>query len=111
MAAAKDDLNTPLIVTIGVLFVVLTFVLIILLQVYFFKAQAKEHVRKVIEPKSAELSGYLADQATELHSYRWIDREQGTVGIPIERAMALIVQEAGSGADKAADQTGKPMAP
>jgi hypothetical protein len=93
MAAAKDEMNTPLIVTIGVLFVVLTFVLIILLQVYFYKAQAKEYTRKVIEPKSAALSSHLADQTAELHSYRWIDQQKGIVGIPIERAMELVVAE------------------
>jgi hypothetical protein len=91
MPAARDDLNTPLIVTIGVLFVVLTFVLIIMLQVYFYQAQTKEYQTKVIEPKAVELSGYLADQATELHNYGWIDRDQGKVKIPIERAMELLV--------------------
>ena len=95
MAAARDDLNTPLIVTIGVLFVVLTFVLIVLLQVYFYKAQANEYQARVIEPQSVELSGYLADQATELHGYAWIDREKGVVKIPIERAMELLVQAEG----------------
>jgi len=101
MAAAKDEMNTPLIITIGVLFVVLTFVLIILLQVYFYKAQAKEYADKVIEPKSAELSVHLANQAAELHNYRWIDQKKGVVGIPIERAMELIVEEnAGHSAGK-----------
>ena len=94
MARAKDDPNTPLIVTIGILFVVLTFVLILLLQVYFFKTQEKEYARKVIEPKIAELTSHLSDQATELHGYRWLDREQDIVTIPIERAMELVVREA-----------------
>jgi len=28
-----------------------------------------------------------------LHSYRWIDQPNGVVGIPIERAMELVVRE------------------
>jgi hypothetical protein len=94
MAAAKEDLNTPLIVTIGVLFVILTFVLIILLQAYFYRAQAAEYQRKVIEPRAEGLAGALAEQRTQLESYRWIDREQGIVEIPIERAMELTLREA-----------------
>ena len=33
-----------------------------------------------------------ADANWELHHYRWIDRQKGTVAIPIDRAMDLVVQ-------------------
>ena len=39
------------------------------------------------------LSMQLADQQEELNSYRWIDQEKGVVGIPIARAMDLVLQE------------------
>jgi hypothetical protein len=40
----------------------------------------------------------LVNQAADarLHGYGWMDRERGIVRIPIERAMELIVQEAGN---------------
>lgn len=94
MAAAKDDLNVPLIIVVGALFVILTFVTIVLLQAYFFKEQAAEYTRKAIETRSEELASVQAEQLAELQGYRWIDRNKGVVGIPIERAMELVAAEA-----------------
>jgi hypothetical protein len=96
--ATKDDLNTPLIVVIGVLFAILTFVLIVLLQAWFYQQQVKENLAKVVAPDPQELTAVMAQQQAELHSYRLIDGEQGIVAIPIERAMELIVQEASTSA-------------
>ncbi len=41
----------------------------------------------------AELSRLRSQQLEELHSYRWIDQSKGVVGIPIDRAMELMVRE------------------
>lgn len=93
MAAAKENLDTGLIITIGVLLVVLVFVLILLVQGWFYKAHNEEYVRKVIEPRTEELASAVAQQQEALHSYRIVDSEKGTVAIPIERAMELVVRE------------------
>ena len=93
MAAAKDDLNLPLIVTIGILFVVLLFVLILLLQAYFYETERREHYVKVVAAPSEELAAALAQQEQQLRGYRWIDQQKGIVGIPIERAMELVARE------------------
>jgi len=93
MAAAKENLDTGMIVTIGVLLVVLTFALVLLVQGWFFAVQSEEYVRKVIEPRSEGLISARAEQLEALHSYRILDKEQGTVAIPIERAMELVVRE------------------
>jgi sensor histidine kinase regulating citrate/malate metabolism len=93
MAAAKENLDNGLILTIGILLVVLTFVLILLVQGWFYKAQTEERVRKVIEPRSEELASVVAQQQETLHSYKVMDTEKGTVAIPIERAMELVVRE------------------
>ena len=93
MAAAKENLDTGLIITIGILLVVLVFVLILLVQGWFYQAQTEEHVRKVIEPRAEELASAVAEQQEALHSYRVVDQEQGMVAIPIERAMELVVRE------------------
>ncbi|HOX24696.1 MAG TPA: hypothetical protein PLL30_02905 [Candidatus Krumholzibacteria bacterium] len=93
MTAAKDSLDTGLIVTIGALLVILTFALILLVQGWFYQAQTEEYVRKVVEPRSAQLSSALADMQESLHTYRVLDPEAGRVGIPIERAMELVVRE------------------
>ena len=46
-----------------------------------------------------------ATQESQLNSYGWVDREQGTVHIPIERAMELIAQR------NLPVVTGTPMSP
>ncbi len=93
MPAAKDNLDTGVIATIGILLVILVFALILLVQGWFYKAQADEYVRKVVEPRSAELASAVADQQDALHRYRLLDEASGKVAIPIERAMELVVRE------------------
>jgi hypothetical protein len=39
-----------------------------------------------------QLRGFLMDQEDQLNSYGWIDQKAGVAHIPIERAMALIVE-------------------
>jgi hypothetical protein len=48
------------------------------------------------EEKKAQRLKNLADlraQAEILHQYHWVDRAQGIVGLPIERAMELVQRE------------------
>lgn len=93
MTAAKENLDTGLIITIGVLLVVLTFVLILLVEAWFYQAQHEEYVRKVVEPRAEGLASAVAEQQEALHTYRVVDPEAGTVAIPIDRAMQLVVRE------------------
>ena len=93
MAAARDNLDTGVIATIGILLVILVFALILLVQGWFYKAQTDEYVRKVVEPRSDALASAVADQQESLHSYRLIDKDAGRVSIPIERAMELVARE------------------
>ncbi len=39
-----------------------------------------------------DLASYRAQQEQTLHSYGWVDRKNGVVRIPIERAMDLLIQ-------------------
>ena len=59
MAAARDNLATGVIATVGILLVILVFALVLLVQGWFYKAQTDEYVRKVIEPRSDELAPRL----------------------------------------------------
>ena len=93
MAASKEDLNLPMILTIGILFLVLVFVLILLLQAYFYEAERSEYYTKVVVPQSETLTSALAQQQEKLRGYRWVDQPNGVVSIPIERAMALVVRD------------------
>jgi hypothetical protein len=93
MASAKDELDTPLIVVIGILFAILTFVIIVVLQSWFYKVQADENYKKVVAPRTEAFSSQIAEQRADLHSYGWVDQKQGIVRIPVERAIELLVQE------------------
>ncbi len=93
MAAARENVDSAMITTIGILLVVLTFVLVLMVEGWFYQAQHEEYLRKVIEPRSEALGTVLAEQQEKLHSYRLLDQEAGKVAIPIERAMELVARE------------------
>ena len=93
MAAAKENLDSGLILTIGILLVVLVFALMLLVQGWFYKAQTDEYVRKVIEPRAEELASATAAQQEALHSYEVLDADAGRVRVPIEHAMQLVVRD------------------
>lgn len=41
---------------------------------------------------AADLAAFRAKEEAELNSYGWVDRKAGTVRIPIQRAMELLLQ-------------------
>lgn len=47
---------------------------------------------KLEEDERGQLNGIILDEDKTLYSYGWVDEKSGTVRIPIERAMELIVQ-------------------
>jgi len=47
---------------------------------------------KLEEDERGQLNGILLQEENTLHSYGWVDEKAGTVRMPIERAMDLIVQ-------------------
>jgi hypothetical protein len=56
-----------------------------------------------------DLTHYRAAQDGKLRSYGWIDRNAGSVRIPIERAMALIAERASTISDAQAGATPAPV--
>jgi hypothetical protein len=48
------------------------------------------------ESKAADLQTLRASEEKQLTSYRYIDRAKGTVSLPVDRAMELLVKEARS---------------
>jgi hypothetical protein len=91
--APGDSLNTPLIAVIGFASAILTFALILGVQVMYYHAEASETERKVLNVKNEDADHELNKQDTKLAHYAWLDRRQGRVALKIERAMELVVQE------------------
>ncbi len=78
---------------IGLVGCILIFVIVVAVQAVFYNQERDEQYRKTILPQLGEVAGLKAGQQEKLHSYAWKNRDEGTVVIPIERAMDLIVQE------------------
>jgi hypothetical protein len=70
-------------------------------------AQTPPAPRLLADPP-AELSSVLAQQRARLAGYRWVDRGNKIVSIPIDRAMAIV---ASRGADAYAPIPGAPPPP
>ena len=87
------DPDTPVTLVAGVVGAILLVICVVLLQAYFHASEKQEALRKVVAVVPEELAQARADQLGVLNSYRWIDEKAGVVGIPIERAMALVVAE------------------
>ena len=67
----------------------------VFLQGWAERRLAEEERIKVFDRSYPELEAYRQEQEQELAEYFWIDEEAGLVHLPIERAMALVVEEIG----------------
>ncbi len=89
----RDDLNTPMIALIGFLSAILLFVLIIAMQVVYYDIHDAAFNAKVVSQRPAELTKVVTEQQEKLNTYRWVNEASGTVAIPIDVAMNLIIKE------------------
>jgi hypothetical protein len=87
----SDDLNTPKIAVVGFISAIVIFALIILTQVLFYWTEAQQRIVKDVDQPYLEIANLAADQQAKLAKYQWLDAEKKIVGIPIKRAMELVV--------------------
>ena len=88
-----NDLNSAKIALVGFLGALLTFIVILAMQVLYYSAVVQETEQKVIQAPTTQSDTLLAEQAVKLTRYGWIDREKQQVTIPIDRAMELVVND------------------
>ena len=91
--APRDDLNVPMIATVGVVSTILTIAAVFAVQALYFDYATAENQRKVVEAPTITADSRLAEQEAQLARYSWVSRDEGTVTIPIERAMRLTVDD------------------
>ena len=91
--AERDDLNVPMIATVGSVSVILTVAIVFAVQALYLAYARSETQRKVVQAPTASADSRLAEQDAKLARYSWVNRAEGTVTIPIERAMELVVEE------------------
>ena len=89
--AEQENLNIPMIATVGVVSVVITAATIIAVQALYYNYVTAETQRKVVAAPTANADSKLAEQNAKRMSYAWANREKKTVTIPIERAMRFVV--------------------
>ncbi len=88
-----EDINIPLVVTIGIVSVVLVYLSIAGMSAWFYRYEQAEIERKVFRDRFESLVNLQVEQLERLNSYRWVDKEKGIIAIPIDRAMELTVRE------------------
>ncbi len=89
-----DDPNVAASAVVGIISAIGLFVIIVLLQTWFYRAEEDERYRKVYSQPYQELQKIDNDQLERLGSFGWISEGDGVAHIPIEQAMKLVVEEA-----------------
>ncbi|HMB67816.1 MAG TPA: hypothetical protein VKU85_00845 [bacterium] len=93
MTKHVDDPSASPTAVVVVVFTLLVVITILALQAYFTRVNTQQLETKVISRTPEEKAEVFAEQHRELSEYRWVDREQGVVGIPVEQAMKIVVAE------------------
>src|SRR4051812_17895202 len=88
----SDDVDAQTVAVIGICGAIITFVLIVLVQVLYYRMERLDEEKKFVEPGSTEVQTLVAEQKASLNGYRWVDKGKGVVAIPIERAKELVVE-------------------
>ena len=88
-----DDPNVAASAVVGVISAIVLFVIIVLLQTWFYKAEEDERFRKIYSQPYEELQKIDNEQLERLGSFGWISETDGVAHIPIERAMQLVADE------------------
>jgi hypothetical protein len=96
--AFDDGVKTGPIAYIGLVSVIVTFIIVLLLQVlYFGQAEERQTAALAAQDRPAELSDLTATQLTALTRRDVVDRDRGIVTIGIAHAMELVVKELAAG--------------
>ena len=89
-----DDPNVAASAVVGIISAIGLFVIIVLLQTWFYNAEEDERFRKVYSQPYQELQKVDDEQLERLGSYGWVSEPEGVAYIPIEQAMQLVADEA-----------------
>ena len=87
-----DGLDTPALVTAGLVAAVATFAMIVALQVLYLNFQAAEQ-KESNASTAASSASLMAEQRSKINRYGWLDRRKDVVAIPIDLAIELTARE------------------
>ena len=87
-----DGLDTPALVTAGLVAAIGTFAMIVALQVLYLNFEAAEQ-KESGTSTAASSASLMAEQRSKINSYGWLDRQNDVVAIPIDLAIELTARE------------------
>jgi cytochrome c2 len=92
----KQEVNAPLIFTVGVLSGLILLVMVFGMQAGFYTAERAETAKKWEQSTNTTwLEDLRREQARNIRSERWLDVENQIVTMPIDRAMDYVVAHQG----------------
>jgi len=89
-APDPDALTTA---TIGIVGTIVVIVVVLFVQGLYERMNRDETARKVVAVAPEELRNLRAAQLARLQRTGWVDRQNGFVAIPIDKAMALLAAD------------------
>lgn len=102
--ALKQEVNVPLIVTIGVVSTVVVLVLILGTEAWYESEADAQFTAAALEYRDFQspdlnhqtLLDLKKAQEANINSYRWVDKSKGIVTMPIDDAIKLMIQTSGN---------------
>lgn len=92
--STHQDTNNLLIIGSGIVGMILFVIAVMWLRSYFFVVRNEVEEKQVLTVSNPKLEELRTREQEELTTYGWVDKEKGTVRIPIERAMELVARDA-----------------
>jgi hypothetical protein len=92
-----EEANAGMIALVGGAIVLVIIVVIFAITYLYDFAHNQQVELRVEQPASQELLDLRAREDSDLYQYKYIDRNAGTVRLPIDRAEELLIQEAAQG--------------
>ncbi len=91
----QDELKATPIIMVGLVSAIILVVLVVALSALFLHLERSETEAKWSDRAPDSLRMNQSRQLDLINGYRWIDKKNGVVQIEIDRAMELVVEEAG----------------
>lgn len=87
--AKYDDLDMSMITVTGIVSSILTFIIVVAVQVLYTDYYQTEFQRKEIDTPIATSNAIIANQKENLTKYAWLDEDKTKVALPIDQAMQM----------------------
>ncbi len=91
--AKYDDLDMSMITVTGIVSSILTFIIIVAVQVMYHDYYQSEFQRKEVDTPIATSNAIIANQKENLGKYAWLNEDKTKVALPIDQAMSMTVAE------------------